>query len=92
MVSCALWGNGYARIYRDNLHRPIRLQLLHPLKVEPIVDTQTDTLYYRLDNGEIIPNDEIIHVNNLSTNGCKGKSPIGMQTKVISLNMMSVQS
>ena len=88
MVSCALWGNGYARIYRDNLHRPIRLQLLHPLKVEPILDTQTDTLYYRLDNGtpsggqilggEIVSNDDIIHLKNLSTNGYKGKSPIAV--------------
>ena len=87
MVSCALWGNGYARIYRDNLHRPIRLQLLHPLKVEPILDTQTDTLYYRLDNGEIIPNDEIIHVKNLSTNGYKGKSPIAVHRDNLSLTM-----
>ena len=24
MVSCALWGNGYARIFRDKYYRPVR--------------------------------------------------------------------
>ncbi len=51
MVSVALWGNGYARVFRDKMHRPERLQLLHPLRVEPILDTTTDTLYYRLESG-----------------------------------------
>lgn len=37
MVSCALWGNGYARIYRDKRYRPTRLKLLHPARIEPIL-------------------------------------------------------
>ena len=30
LVSVALWGNGYARVFRDKMHRAERLQLLHP--------------------------------------------------------------
>ncbi|MFR9495567.1 MAG: phage portal protein [Rikenellaceae bacterium] len=97
MVSVALWGNGYARIFRDKLHRPERLQLLHPLRVEPILDIQTDTLYYRLDSGapsseqklgvEILASDDVIHLKNLSTNGYKGKSPIAVHRDNLSLTM-----
>lgn len=91
MVSVALWGNGYARIFRDKLHRPSRLQLLHPLRIEPILDLTTDTLYYRLDNGEIISNDDIIHLKNLSTNGYKGKSPIAVHRDNLSLTLAAQQ-
>ncbi len=87
MVSVALWGNGYARIYRNAYHRPERLQLLHPMRIEPLLDQTTDTLYYRLDSGEIISNDDIIHVKNLTTNGYKGKSPIAVHRDNLSLTM-----
>ncbi len=87
MVSVALWGNGYARIYRDAMYRPTRLKLLHPAEVEPLLDTNTDTLYYRLENGEIVANDDIIHVKNLTTNGYKGKSPIAVHRDNLSLTM-----
>lgn len=87
MVSCALWGNGYARIFRDAAYRPCRLKLLHPAEVEPLLDTNTDTLYYRLENGEIVANDDIIHVKNLTTNGYKGKSPIAVHRDNLSLTM-----
>ncbi len=39
MVSTALWGNGYVRIHRDMLCRPQRLELLHPMNVEPVLTT-----------------------------------------------------
>lgn len=86
MISCALWGNGYARIHRGKDIRPIRLQLIHPAKVEPILNANEE-LFYRLDNGELLSNDELIHLRGLSTNGIKGKSPIAVHRDNLSLTM-----
>ena len=86
MVSCTLWGNGYARIYRDRYYRPIRLQLLHPTEIEPIL-TKDDELFYRLSSGELLSNDDIIHIRGLSTNGYKGKSPIAVHRDNLHLSM-----
>ena len=86
MISCALWGNGYARIHRGKDARPIRLQLIHPAKVEPILNANEE-LFYRLDNGELLSNDELIHLRGLSTNGIKGKSPITVHRDNLSLTM-----
>lgn len=86
MISCALWGNGYARIHRGKDSRPIRLQLIHPAKVEPILNTNEE-LFYRLDNGKLLPNDELIHLRGLSTNGIKGKSSIAVHRDNLSLTM-----
>lgn len=86
IISCALWGNGYARIHRGKDARPIRLQLIHPAKVEPILNANEE-LFYRLDNGELLSNDELIHLRGLSTNGIKGKSPIAVHRDNLSLTM-----
>ena len=86
MVSCALWGNGYARIFRDNKYRPVRLQLIHPARVEPML-TANDELFYRLDTGELLTSDDMIHLRGLSTNGIKGKSPIAVHRDNLSLTM-----
>ena len=59
MVSCTLWGNGYARIWRDERFRPVRLQLLHPTQVEPVLSTD-DELYYRTDRGELLPSYDML--------------------------------
>lgn len=77
MISCALWGNGYVRIFRDKAFRPVRLKFLHPATVEPVL-TDNDNLFYRLNSGEMVPSDDMIHLRGLSTNGYKGKSPIAV--------------
>lgn len=77
MVSCTLWGNGYARIYRDKFYRPVRLQLQHPAEIEPLLSAD-DVLYYRTSSGEMLSSDDVIHLRGLSTNGYKGKSPIAV--------------
>ena len=87
MVSVALWGNGYARIHRDKYYRPNRLQLLHPRDIEPVLDTITDKLSYRLNTGEMLSNTDIIHIKNLTTNGYKGKSPISVHRDNLSLTL-----
>lgn len=86
MISCALWGNGYARIYRDKLYRPVRLKLLNPSRIEPILN-DSDELFYRLDSEELLPNEDIIHLRGLSTNGYKGKSPIAVHRDNLELSI-----
>lgn len=86
IISCALWGNGYARIYWDKNSRPARLQFIHPARVEPVLTT-SDELFYRLDSGELVHNSDMIHLKGLSTNGIKGKSPIAVHRDNLSLTM-----
>ncbi len=90
MVSCTLWGNGYARIYRDKLYRPLRLKYYHPARIEPILSDK-DELYYRLDSGEILPADDMIHLKGLSTDGIKGKSPIAVHRDNLILSVAAQQ-
>lgn len=44
------WGNGYAEIERDQLGRPFALWPIHPERVVPCRDPQTQQLYYRVSN------------------------------------------
>ena len=73
MICCTLWGNGYARIYRDKFFRPVRLQLLHPYDIEPIL-TYDDELFYRDNTGLFIP-----------CYGLATISPIGLPPRIITL-------
>lgn len=86
MVSCTLWGNGYVRIWRDRLYRPIRLQLLYPYEVEPVLSSD-DELFYHLATGEMLSVDDVIHLRSLTTNGFKGKSPIAVHRENLSLTL-----
>ncbi len=86
MVSCTLWGNGYVRIYRDKMYRPIRLKYLHPARVAPML-SEGDELFYRLDTGEMLPADDIIHLKGLSTDGIKGRSPIAVHRDNLALSV-----
>ncbi len=86
MISCTLWGNGYARIYRDKLYRPLRLKYYHPARVEPVL-TDKEELFYRLDSGEMLPAYDMIHLRGLSTDGVKGKSPIAVHRDNLALSV-----
>ena len=86
MIGCTLWGNGYARIYRDKLFRPVRIQLLKPYDIEPIL-TDDDELFYRASNGTLLPCYDVLHLRGLSTNGYKGKSPIAVHRENLSLSV-----
>lgn len=50
MIGCTLWGNGYARIYRDEHFRPLRLQMLKPYDCEPILTVDDEVVYRELTN------------------------------------------
>lgn len=86
MISCTLWGNGYARIYRDRLYRPVRLKYYHPAKVTPVL-TDNEELFYRLDNGEMLAASDMIHLKGLSTDGIVGKSPIAVHRDNLALSV-----
>lgn len=86
MVSCTLWGNGYVRIHRDRLYRPVRLELLYPYEVEPVL-SDDDELFYHLATGEMLSVDDVIHLRSLTTNGYRGKSPIAVHRENLSLTL-----
>lgn len=75
MVCTLLWGNGYIRIYRDRLFNPLRCQYLKPYECHPFLSAEGN-LFYKLSNGDVLYNYEIIHVKGLGTDGITGKSPI----------------
>lgn len=86
MISCTLWGNGYARIYRDRLYRPVRLKYYHPAKVTPVL-IDNEELFYRLDSGEMLAASDMIHLKGLSTDGIVGKSPIAVHRDNLALSV-----
>lgn len=74
MVGVTLWGNGYARLHRDNASRITKISLLQPTDVTPILSPD-DILFYRV-KGENVNYEDIIHLKGLSVDGIVGKSPI----------------
>ena len=89
MIGCTLWGNGYARIYRDKKYRPERILFLHPTEIEPIL-THDDHLFYRDSTGLFLPPEDIIHLKGVSTNGYKGLSPIQVHRLNLGLAVSSL--
>ena len=73
-------GNGYIFIERDKYGSPIRLYPLPPKNVSVMRDTDTDTIWYRVDYNQfhfLIFNTEMIHVKHTSPNGVYvGISPL----------------
>jgi HK97 family phage portal protein len=70
-----LYGNGYARIYRDKNAVPFRLDILHPDTVEPV--RQGFKLYYKLQNRQtLLSNYDMLHFVGLNFDGIKGMSVI----------------
>lgn len=76
-----MWGNGYARIYRnERTAAPERYELRHPLLVRPFI--QDDALFYAVD-GDIIPYTDMIHISDISSDGVIGKSRIRLAAESI---------
>lgn len=75
-------GNCYAFKVLDDKGRLIRLDILDPSKVTPIVETGTKELWYRIRDGDgkemYIHNYYMIHVPFLSTNGYTGINPVSV--------------
>lgn len=81
------WGNAYVNIDWGADGRPKALWLLDPAKTEPIIDVNTNLLWYvtTLPNGKQVKVSyhDIIHVTALTTDGIKGKPPIQVAREAI---------
>lgn len=74
------WGNAYVNVDWGADGRPKALWLLNPSVTEPIIDVNTNFLWYvtTLPNGKQvkIAYHDIVHLTALTTDGIKGKPPI----------------
>lgn len=86
-VSTVLWGNGYARIKRDLMYRPCRIDFLLPNRVDILVSD--DDIFYRVDGKEIVPSRDIIHVKGFTFDGIEGVSPIRKHRENLQLTMQA---
>ncbi|MGM8213562.1 phage portal protein [Virgibacillus sp. W0430] len=81
------WGNAYVNIDWGADGRPKSLWLLNPSVTEPIIDVDTNMLWYvtTLPNGKQvkIAYHDIIHLTALTTDGIKGKPPIQVAREAI---------
>ncbi|MCT1575691.1 phage portal protein [Oceanobacillus kimchii] len=74
-------GNGYALIERDVRQQPIKLTLINPDYVEPVLESNTKELWYQIlsedGNRYYIHNMEMLHVKHIiGSNSIKGINPI----------------
>lgn len=73
-------GNSYARIYKLKSGEVMELQLLQPSWVQPEQDDRTGEIFYEINDGlhpiYQAPQDEILHLRFLTTNGLIGRSPL----------------
>jgi HK97 family phage portal protein len=69
-------GNGYAEIERDRAGRPYALWPVHPDRVDPTRDLDTNKLFFRVDNGSgekvDIPASDMFHLRGF------GDGPVGV--------------
>lgn len=82
-----LWGNAYINIDWGVDGRPKALWLLNPSNTEPVVDVDTNEVWFvtTLPNGETVKigYGDIIHLTGLSTDGLKGKTQIQVAREAI---------
>ena len=73
-----LHGNGYAHIVRDNLARPVGLEILPCQYVKPVITDDKRLVYdYQKDSVKIrYADDEIFHLKGLGDDGIEGYSVI----------------
>ena len=90
MVSMLWHGNGYARIIRNGIGRPVEFKLYHPNEVSVTTDLYRNVVFYRfIDVPEPLPSSEVIHYRNYSTDGIVGKSPIRMHAESFKFPLQS---
>lgn len=75
MSGCLLYGNGYARIYRNANGVPQSIRFLHPVEVQVKYISSSDEVVYQV-GADIIPSTDMIHLKGMVTDGVCGKSPI----------------
>lgn len=82
-----LWGNAYINIDWGWDGRPEALWLLNPAKTEPVVDVDTNEVWFltTLPNGSTtkIAYGDVVNLTALTTDGLKGKTPIQVAREAI---------
>ena len=81
MVNMLLTGNAYARLFKvPSTGDVVEIQLLQPSWVHVFQDENTSDVYYQIQDGQHdpynVPQDEILHIRYLTTNGIMGRSPL----------------
>lgn len=98
MANLLLWGNCYAQIRRDNLHRPNALYPLEPQRMQVERDNNNKIVYqYTPTTGEGVQfknsatvtyrQEDILHIPALGFNGLIGFSPIAMARNAIGVSI-----
>ena len=87
-------GNAYARIFRNGRGGVRELRIVHPDQVRPFF--YKNNLYYEITPAaymgydfekEVVGQNEILHVKNMSADGITGRSPIAVHRDTISIGL-----
>lgn len=79
-------GNAYSLIEYDHNYQPIKLHILDPDFVEPVIEKDTKDLWYEVrdpDGLVYIHNTNIVHFRHISMNGYKGINPLDVLRNTI---------
>lgn len=74
-------GNGYALKQYDDDFRVEALWILHPDRVEPVIEAKTKELWYKVEGEKgtyFVHNMDMIHVKHIHTDGYRGVSPLAV--------------
>jgi HK97 family phage portal protein len=87
---CCTEGNAYALKVFDSDGTVSRLDILNPLRVEPVMEKESRELWYRITPEEgkdyYIHGFYIIHIPFISANGIKGVNPVSVLFDTLSYN------
>lgn len=81
-----LWGNGYAKIKRNGVYRPVSLAIYHPTEVTVKKDGRR--LWYKFaDERDPLPSSEVIHLKLFTTDGLMGRTPIQIGAESLKVSL-----
>ena len=86
MNSLLLYGNAYCKIERNGGGRPIKLEILDPNKVTPVLGEDNE-IYYKTKEEGTFNSMEVLHIVGLSFNGLVGKSPIQCNKEAVGFGL-----
>lgn len=79
-------GNAYSLIEYDSNYQPVRLHILNPELVEPVIEKDTKDLWYEVrdqDGLVYVHHTNMIHFKHISMNGYKGINPLDVLRNTI---------
>lgn len=94
MIGKALGGNGYARVFRDEMYRPTGVEWLAPCDVEPrIIERPNGRSFVSYQyKGQSLTRGDILHIKWYSRDGVCGLSPITLLRESIGTSMAQTQA